>query len=66
MQSSDMDKQQPYAIIIGLDSLQGLQTARILARRQVPIIGVAKNPGYFSYALRDNQVENRRLTDRLH
>ena len=42
------DSQQPCAVIIGLDSLQGLQTARILARRQVPVIGIAKNFKYHS------------------
>ncbi|RPI78380.1 MAG: carboxylate--amine ligase [Chloroflexi bacterium] len=33
----------PYAVIIGLDSIQGLQAARILSDRKVPIIGVAGN-----------------------
>jgi len=42
------DRQQPCAIIIGLDSLQGLATARILARRQVPTIGIAKDPKHHS------------------
>jgi predicted ATP-grasp superfamily ATP-dependent carboligase len=31
------------AIIIGLDSLNGLQTARLLAARGVPVIGIAKD-----------------------
>jgi predicted ATP-grasp superfamily ATP-dependent carboligase len=34
----------PYAIIIGLDCFTGLQTARILARRSIPVIGIASNP----------------------
>ena len=34
----------PYAIVIGLDSFTGLQTARILARRNIPVIGIASNP----------------------
>lgn len=41
------DNQQPYAIVIGLDHLNGLQTARILARHKVPIIGVAKDPKHY-------------------
>lgn len=41
-------EQKPYAIVIGLDCIQGLQSARILARRQVPVIGVAKDPKYYS------------------
>jgi predicted ATP-grasp superfamily ATP-dependent carboligase len=31
----------PAAVIIGLDSLQGLQAARILAARDIPVIGIA-------------------------
>ncbi len=34
----------PYAIIIGSDCVTGLQTARILHRRHVPVVGLAKNP----------------------
>jgi D-aspartate ligase len=37
----------PYAIIIGLDCVTGLQSARILARHGVPVIGVAKDPKNF-------------------
>ncbi len=36
--------EQPYAVLIGLDSLQGLQAARVLARRGVPVIGLARDP----------------------
>jgi D-aspartate ligase len=32
------------AIVIGLDCITGLQTARILARRGVPVIGIAADP----------------------
>ncbi len=35
--------EQPYAVLIGLDSLQGLQAARVLARRGVPVIGLARD-----------------------
>jgi predicted ATP-grasp superfamily ATP-dependent carboligase len=43
MQVCRRDGQQPYAIIVGLESIQGLQSARILARRNVPVIGIASN-----------------------
>jgi predicted ATP-grasp superfamily ATP-dependent carboligase len=36
----------PAAIVIGLDSITGLQTARILASHGVPVVGVAGNPGH--------------------
>jgi D-aspartate ligase len=39
--------QKPYAIVVGLDCITGLQTARILARHEVPVIGIAKNPKHF-------------------
>lgn len=38
------NSQQPYAIIIGLDSMQGIQAARILAHRKVPVIALAEDP----------------------
>jgi D-aspartate ligase len=38
------DSQQPRAIVIGLDGMNGLQAARVLARRQVPVIAIAKDP----------------------
>jgi len=34
----------PYAIVIGLDCMTGLQTARILARHGVPVIAIAGDP----------------------
>ncbi len=34
-------QKKPYAIVIGLDCFTGLQTARILSRRNVPVIGIA-------------------------
>lgn len=34
----------PPAVVIGLDCATGLQSARILARRGVPVIGVAADP----------------------
>ena len=37
----------PRAIVVGLDCITGLQTARILAGRSVPVIGIASNPRHF-------------------
>jgi D-aspartate ligase len=37
----------PHAIVVGLDSITGLQTARILARRGVPVIGIASDPEHY-------------------
>lgn len=40
----------PYAVLAGLDSLQGLQTARLLVRAGVPVIGLIDNPHiYFGH-----------------
>ena len=43
LESMSGDRPQPYAIIIGLESMQGLQAARILARRKVPVLAIAKD-----------------------
>ena len=37
----------PYAIVIGLDCITGLQTARILAEHDIPVIALAKDPKHF-------------------
>jgi D-aspartate ligase len=37
----------PYAFIIGLDCITGLQSARILARHGIPVIGLVKDPDHF-------------------
>lgn len=37
----------PYAIVIGLDCITGLQTARILANHGIPTIGLAKKLDHF-------------------
>ena len=37
----------PYAFVIGLDCITGLQTARILAGHNIPIIALAKDPDHF-------------------
>jgi D-aspartate ligase len=38
--------EQPHALVIGLDSVTGLQTARILARHGVPVIAIAKDSAH--------------------
>ncbi len=43
-----MQNEPPHAIVIGLDSITGLQTARILAQRGVPVIAITKDLGHFS------------------
>jgi len=37
----------PHAIVIGLDCITGLQTARILARHRVPVIALAKDARHY-------------------
>jgi predicted ATP-grasp superfamily ATP-dependent carboligase len=37
----------PYAVVIGLDSINGIQTARLLKSRGVPVIAVAQEPAHF-------------------
>lgn len=37
----------PFAVVVGLDNITGLQTARILARRGVPVIGIAADRRHF-------------------
>ena len=43
----DTKSKLPYAIVIGLDCITGLQSARILARHGVPVIGLAKDLNNF-------------------
>ncbi len=37
----------PFAIVIGLDSINGLRAARTLAYRDIPVIGIAKRPEHY-------------------
>ena len=48
MQPALHHHEKPYAVVVGLDCIQGLQSARILAGRGVPVIAIAKNPKYYS------------------
>ncbi len=45
----------PHAIVIGLESIVGLQTARILKRRGVPVIAITEDLS--SYCCRTNSCE---------
>lgn len=46
MPASSLKNRAP-ALVIGLDSFTGVQTARILASNRIPVIGVAADPGHF-------------------
>jgi len=39
--------ERPCAIVVGLDCITGLQTARLLARRGVPVVGIASDLRHF-------------------
>jgi D-aspartate ligase len=64
---SDRDQKRPFAIVIGLDHVNGIQTARILARRGVPVIGIAKDPKHYCCRTRvcDRIVFTETTTDSL-
>lgn len=38
---------QPVAVVVGLDTVVGLQTARVLHRRGVPVVGIASDPRHY-------------------
>jgi predicted ATP-grasp superfamily ATP-dependent carboligase len=40
------ESETPYAIVVGLDNMTGLQTARILARHNIPVVAVAEDLGH--------------------
>jgi predicted ATP-grasp superfamily ATP-dependent carboligase len=45
--TASLDGGRPAAIVIGLDCITGLQSARILAARNVPVIGIASDTDHF-------------------
>src|SRR5918993_5009554 len=49
------------AVLIGLDSMQGLQAARILHSRGVPVIALARDPS--NHACRTNVCSDIRFVD---
>lgn len=46
MRANASNAQAAPAIVIGLDCITGLQTARVLADRQVPVIAIARDPAH--------------------
>lgn len=50
------DNARHAAIVIGLDGMAGIQTARILAKRGVPVIGIARDPDH--HCCRSNSCED--------
>lgn len=55
MSPRNWGSEQPRAIVLGLDTMQGLQAARILAARGVPVIGIASDGNH--HACRTNVCE---------
>lgn len=58
---SNLQDELPSAIVICLDSITGLQTARILSQHGVSVIAIAKNPEHF--ACRTNVCEKILIAD---
>lgn len=44
MESQIQSGKKPFAVVFALDTMNGLHTARILAERGVPVIGIARKP----------------------
>ncbi len=44
---SRADPTNPRAVIVGLDHINGIQAARVLAGRGVPVVGLVQDPGHF-------------------
>ncbi len=40
-------RQRPPVVVVGLDCITGMQTARVYARRGIPVFGVARDAGHF-------------------
>ncbi len=56
MRAHSRNPHEPYAVVLGLDhNIIGLQTARILAHRGVPVIAIARDPTH--WACRTNACE---------
>ncbi len=47
MESAPQTPNSPFAIVIGLDHVNGIQTARLLAHHRVPVIGIASDPNHY-------------------
>jgi predicted ATP-grasp superfamily ATP-dependent carboligase len=61
MQSDDQIMEKPHVIVIGLDSMNGIQTARIFASYDVPVIAIAKDATH--YNCRTNVCEKILIAD---
>lgn len=61
MSHATLQTKPPHAIVICLDSISGLQTARILSQRGIPVIAIAKDPKHF--ACRTNVCEQILIAD---
>ncbi|RPH59308.1 MAG: carboxylate--amine ligase, partial [Acidobacteria bacterium] len=48
MSSDSVSSTRAVAIVIGLDSITGLQTARLLARRGIPVWAITNNLSHFA------------------
>ena len=44
MESGMQSGKKPYAVVFSLDSMNGLQTCRTLAKRGIPVIGISSDP----------------------
>lgn len=55
----------PSAVVVGLDCITGLQSARILARHGVPVIGVASDPAHFCARTRSVRTVIRATTSSI-
>lgn len=55
------EKKQAHAIVVGIDTMQGLQAARILARHNIPVVAIARDPGH--HACRTNVCEKILIAD---
>lgn len=61
MPQESKKNQKPHAVVVGLDGMNGIQTARILARHNVPVIAIAKDPEH--YCCRTKVCERILFTD---
>lgn len=69
MKNGNHKNDQPYAIVLGLDSMQGIQAARILADRKVPVIAIVSDPTHHACRTRvcdDILVANQGDAEAIH
>ena len=48
MNEKATNNHKPHAVVVGLDCIQGLQSARILAGHGVPVVGISSDGKYYS------------------